>query len=221
MKYLVISDTHLTNRVEKRKFAFLLNLIEPYENIIINGDFFEAKYIDSDKFLNSGYKPLFDALKSRNTVYIYGNHDPEMYAKKVAERVSNQQFHSFKLISGDKKLHFEHGHRFIPEKSTKFDKILKNKFFLKWADTIGSGIFERFLFPFSVGYLGNKWNQITFASIHNDKSIDKDAIVVCGHTHVTVYDPKNRFIDIGKIRANAASYLIVDKGDFNLVKTMY
>lgn len=221
MKYLVISDTHLTNRVEKRKLAFLLKLIEPYENIVIDGDFFEAKYIDTEKFLNSGYKPLFDALKSKNTTYIYGNHDPERYAKKVALRVSNQQLHSLKLISGDKKLHFEHGHRFIPEKQTKFDKILKSKFVLKWSDTIGSGFFERFLFPYTVGYLGGKWNIATLASISNDKSIDHDAIVVCGHTHVTVYDPDNRFIDVGKIRANSASYLIIDDGKLELVKTRY
>ncbi len=206
MKYLIISDTHLTDHLEKRKYRFLMNLIAPFENIIIDGDFWEARYVDTKKFLNSKYTPLFDLLKSKNTTYIYGNHDPEYVAKEIAERVSNKQSKMVKLQVGKNKFHIEHGHRFLHAKFENGGTPL----LLKYSDMIGSGIFERFFFPLTVNILGSSWNKRTIQKIHEDQTIANDELVVCGHTHVPVFDLKNRFIDIGRIRATYATYLILD-----------
>lgn len=217
MKYLIISDTHLTDKLEKRKFKFLLNLVSQYENIIINGDFWEARYVDAKKFMKSKYIPLFEALKSKNTTYIYGNHDPKYVAEEVAKTVSNKQIDRVKLNIGGRKFNIEHGHRFIHPNIEKKG----NPNILKYMDLIGSGFFERFFFPLTVMLLGKKWNKETIASIQKDKTIDADEIVICGHTHVPVFDLKQRFIDIGRIRANYATYLVIDDDKIHQIKTRY
>ena len=216
MKYLIISDTHLTDKVEKRKLKFLLNLVKNHENIIINGDFWEAKYVNTAKFLESGYQVLFDELKKRNTTYIFGNHDPKSESESVAKRVSNKQVDFIDLQTGDKLLHIEHGNRFVSP-----DKEGSPTWLLKYSDKLFAGIAERFFFPLTFGIIGKSWNQTTMSKIKEDQSIPANAIVVCGHTHVTLFRPEDRFIDGGKIRANMASYLIVEDGKIDLIKTRY
>ncbi len=76
MKKLIISDTHLTN-FNKRQFIFLQDLISSVDQVIINGDFWDSWCVSFEKFVNSKWQDLFDLLLEKNTIYIYGNHDPK------------------------------------------------------------------------------------------------------------------------------------------------
>ena len=91
MEYLILSDSHFEVGTKTVKINFYTNLISKYDNIILNGDFYEAKFIKPNTFLNSKLKPLLDALHSKNVVYLYGNHDPKVDAIEFAEYISKEQ----------------------------------------------------------------------------------------------------------------------------------
>lgn len=73
---LVISDTHL-GKYDRKMDLFLRNLIKDYDRIILNGDFYDCWLVSFEEFISSEYSELFKILKSKETIYIYGNHDSE------------------------------------------------------------------------------------------------------------------------------------------------
>ncbi|KUK82735.1 MAG: Metallo-dependent phosphatase, partial [Microgenomates bacterium 39_6] len=75
MKTLIFSDTHLTDRLDPKKMAFLKKIINKADQVIINGDFWDGAFISFDQFLSSPWQELFSLLKKKQTIYIYGNHD--------------------------------------------------------------------------------------------------------------------------------------------------
>jgi metallophosphoesterase superfamily enzyme len=110
---LVISDTHL-GKYDKKKDEFLRNLVKDYDNIVINGDFWDNWAISFKDFVNSEYQKLFKLLKSKNTTYIYGNHDYRAeFQKDLGEVFSNKQGIEYDLKIDGRKYHFEHGHRYF------------------------------------------------------------------------------------------------------------
>lgn len=68
-RVLVISDLHLSHRVQKRKLAFLKKLVSEYDQVIINGDFWDNWFTTFDKFINSKWQELFPLLKENNCIY--------------------------------------------------------------------------------------------------------------------------------------------------------
>ena len=72
MKTLVLSDTHLTDRFDERKFNFLRAIILPSDQVIINGDFWDSWFTDFDGFVSSKWSGLFLLLLKKNTIYLNG-----------------------------------------------------------------------------------------------------------------------------------------------------
>ena len=73
MKTIIFSDTHIGKRCDRRRFEYLKKIISDADRVIINGDF-RDHVVKSDKFMNSKWKELFPLLKSKKTIFIYGNH---------------------------------------------------------------------------------------------------------------------------------------------------
>ncbi len=201
MEYLVISDIHLRNKLEPKKMNFLMNLIKNYQNIILNGDFYEARYTNAENFLKGKYKPLIDLLRSKNTYYIFGNHDPEYKSKKVADYITNKQFQFLKIQIGDTKFHIEHGHRLGFEEDAASDLLFHV------VDTI-SYLIQKY-FNFLVVILGSKWNSIIKKHRRFTKLIEEFEILVVGHTHVKSLELKERFVNGGYIKYGRGSYLVI------------
>jgi predicted phosphodiesterase len=91
MKILVISDVHLDNAFEKPKYRFLKKIIRRADRVIINGDFWDGYLVKFQQFIQSPWKSLFPLLKSKKTIYIYGNHDKKILSDKHTALFSDIQ----------------------------------------------------------------------------------------------------------------------------------
>lgn len=215
MEYLILSDLHLRSGYEKNKAEYLMNLISRYSNIIINGDFYEAVYYNANQFLNSRYKDLIDLLKSRNTIYLYGNHDPKEYAQKVAEYVSNgNAFTEYKIDIGGKKYHIEHGHRLAHEKEIKFNPRI-----VRYIDAV-SYLIER-ICPWLALHQGRKWNKTVLKQRYLDGRISTDEILVCGHTHAEVFDLENKYVDSGYTKYGKGNFIVINEDGIKMTPFTY
>ena len=209
MEWLILSDLHLNSKVKPSKLNFLLNLVGRYDNIIINGDLYEAKYTDPNKFINSGYKPLLDLFKAKNTIYLWGNHDPQKKGEIVAKYFAKKHLPYYKITLGNKKYHIEHGHRLsTPETEELGDKT---SWFL---DTV-LGPIEKYCPPL-VKYEGTKWNNRILRDRYIDGLIKPDEILICGHTHVKIYQLQNNYINTGSSKNGTGNYLVINETGCNL-----
>ena len=209
MNWLILSDLHLRLKTNQTLLDFLIKLIAKYDNIIINGDLYEAKYTNPHKFINSGYKPLLDLLKTKNTIYLWGNHDPKNKAQIVADYFTKNHLPYYKIGLGDKKYHIEHGHRLSTPKTENFNDKLS------WLlDTI-LGQFEKYCPPL-VKYEGTKWNNLIIKNRYLDGLIKLDEILICGHTHVKVYPMQNNYINTGSSKNGKGHYLVLNENSHDL-----
>jgi predicted phosphodiesterase len=218
MNTLVISDTHL-GKYDKEKESFLKKLIEKYERIIINGDFWDNWGGSFEELVNSDYKELLSLLKSKETIYIYGNHDYRAESQKhLGEIFSDKQGINFDINIGGKDFHFEHGHRFFHEqKKVRF----RNYYYLiDKVPLLGPLVYK--LMNFSYNLFPAKVTKNKMATRRNDyvKSIKPREInYVMSHTHIPEVDERNKFFNTGCIMGKFFSYLLIDEqGNVRLVK---
>ncbi|WKZ30929.1 MAG: metallophosphoesterase family protein [Candidatus Dojkabacteria bacterium] len=210
MKYLVISDTHLTHRFYPDKYEKLRIIIQAADRVIINGDFWDGYFTTFDKFLKSEWKTLFPLLKEKKAVYITGNHDDTqlyqfkdncgLFADLVAE--------NFKFKSGDKQFYVEHGHRILPEMSRRFMPLRKSRLFLMiWNLPFNIGEYislKLFRTPAPVSDI----NQKLFEHFGKDRKGNHYTIV--SHSHKQEFNEKAGVINTGYFRWGLAQYLTVE-----------
>ena len=141
------------------------------DRIVVCGDFWDRYFCGFDEFVNSQWKEsLFPLLKSKNTFYIYGNHDPENLADSRVENFSKGQGRSLGIKIGDVDYNFEHGDRLYPFVCTE-SKLLGQLGHL--FQTVGLKLFgQKFFSIFTVENrkVKRKWG-------------DNKKFLVCGHTH--------------------------------------
>ncbi|MEI6532960.1 MAG: metallophosphoesterase family protein [Candidatus Roizmanbacteria bacterium] len=210
MNILIISDLHLSRHFDSRKFNLLKKLIGSVDHVIINGDFWEGYEITFEEFLKTNWKQLFPLLKSKKTVYIYGNHDPEDMEDNRVELFSDIQTRAYTLKVGEKELVFEHGNRlcpllderfvwdFLPEKGQKIAHDL--------ADSI-QHILTRCGEPVVKFFFKRLNKRIIKKATHELKP---NQILVCGHTHCSQFTPEDNFINTGFFNFGYAQYLIIE-----------
>lgn len=211
--YLVLSDLHLTKRFEKGKEAYLTNLIKKYKNIVLNGDFYEAMLYSKQDLIKAGYGKLFKLLKSKNTYYLPGNHDPVEYSKPVAESFSSNIADFVKLNLGGFKYHIEHGHLLCRNEKKPNPLRFKIKYYLFHP-------IQKYL-PVSTFTVGSLWNRKVLKSRHLHPQIKDDEILVCGHTHVKVFDLKKKYVDLGRTQFGSGNYAVIDEKGIKMVSFKY
>lgn len=210
MKILVISDTHFGPKVDGR-LDKLKELIFKYDKVIINGDFFERYLQTFDQFINSGWSELFPLLKSKDAVYIYGNHDKKEFSDERTSLFSNFQGDSYELTSGNKTFHFTHGHLFHQGVEEKYKAILYVKPLTAFVFFGGNLIYRTgiyFLFPFA-----RRMNKRIYNSWMNK---GEDKILICGHSHLATISEDKRYFNSGLIRWNYFSYIEIEDGEIKL-----
>jgi predicted phosphodiesterase len=206
MNILVFSDSHLSLPFEEKKYNFLHNLISQSDRVIINGDFWEGYVIPFQKFIDSAWSNLFPLLLSKNTIYIFGNHDNETFSNNKLSLFSVDQVKKHTLKLKDKTLIFEHGNRLYPfgdEGKIHIDNIPQK-------ETVYADILEKIIIR-SFGSTYQKMFKRFNTSIKNklrSERINGEYYVV-GHTHCAEVDHENKFINTGIIKHGLAQYLLI------------
>lgn len=218
MRILVFSDSHLSLPFEPKKFYFLRKIISSVDKVIINGDFWEGYGITFNQFVNSPWNKLFPLLKSKKTVYIYGNHDNPLFTDKRVKLFSDLQTNRFKININNQIYIFEHGNKLCPL----FDENLLHKAPPKiWGklSDIAFRFFTRTLKKRFTNLIYKRFNKVLKKNIA--EQFKNNEIVICGHTHFAEIDLKNRLINTGFIEHGLAQYLIFDRNKFTAYEEWY
>lgn len=221
MTKLIISDTHL-GKFNKKQFNFLYNLIESVDEVIINGDFWDSWCISFEKFINSQWQNLFDLLLEKNTIYIYGNHDPKELCDERCSLFAVETVDSYQFELCGQKFHCEHGHHL----TTSFFATKLFGFYYKLIGHRPSGLqyliakTEKLLF-----YLFPKLIHRTTLGQHTNrilrKNLKADCINIFGHSHNPDLDIQNNFINTGATMCEWASYVLIEDKNIRLEKSRY
>lgn len=221
MKTLIISDTHLTNKFQKKKYDKLVDLINKFDFVIINGDFWEGLQITFDQFVNSEWNKLFPLLKAKNTVYIYGNHDAKEYSDERVYQFCDKAVDYYEVKTSTQNYYFTHGQKFLFPKIQEVRPInevftKRNLIFEKVTSQL-QGLIIKILGPHAFPKSFNKMTleqRKTFAPI--------DSLLVCGHSHTPQHNKEMNFFDLGFFNFGWANYMVVDeKGKFEFVSEKY
>lgn len=214
MKTVIFSDTHLTHHFRPNKFARLKRIIESADRVIINGDFWDSELTTFNKFVTSEWKELFPLLKSKDTIYLYGNHDEEIECDDRVSLFSDTQGYTYKLPVGDKILHIEHGHRIAGDLNFLHTAVKR----IRALSYIYRGI-TMVLVP-----LTNRMFLKVYGKMNRDlaswaqKNLPSNHILVCGHSHLAEYKPEKQFIDLGAHTDSLRSYLLIEDDKMDLLE---
>lgn len=219
MKTLIFSDLHLTDKFESKKYQFLKKIISESDKVIINGDFWDSYLTTFNRFVKSPWKKLFPLLKSKDTVYIFGNHDKRVFANQDMRLFSSLQTDNYLLTINRKKYLIQHGNKIYPA----LDDLLglqKPPFWLiKFVNFGYKYLFKKF---------GKSFLKVAFSGSNRkikkkiDNFVREKEILICGHTHYAEIDLDNRYANSGIFHFGLAQYLIIDsKGEIGLYEEWY
>ncbi len=210
MNILVISDLHLDAHFEPDRYNRLSELISKSKQVIICGDFWEGHGMDFDDFLKTQWTGLFPLLKSKHTVYVFGNHDRRDRSDDRIYKFCDIATEQYKTVIGPTHYIFEHGNRLSP----KIDAILG----IKKANPVYFAISEWIQLAF-VKIFGIKGFWIMFYG-QNEK-IKKASfkefehlgnyMYVCGHTDCAEIDLPRHFANSGLCKYGYIQYLTIEE----------
>lgn len=227
MKILVFSDTHLTEKFDQKKFNFLYKIVDSSDRVIINGDFWDYWFTNFDDFIKSEWNRLFPLLLKKDTIYIYGNHDPAKIQDQRVNMFSNEAVEEYTLHATDKTYLIKHGHQTLEGKRSKlidnYSKIIfsYNKSFL-------INILHQFLNL--LGHVGYKYvgkslmRKSKFAKRSNKimkLANNSTEFMICGDTHCAEIDSLASFANSGCILYGKADYLLIEDGKISLHRKNY
>lgn len=169
MRIFVFSDSHLSTKYDKEFYEWVKYWSSKADKIIICGDFWESDLCSFDEFVKSEWKDtLFPLLKSKDTHYIYGNHDYDTDSDDRVSIFSNEQSYELDLALGDREYHIEHGDRLC----NPFDlRFLRHYGLL--IQQIGCRLFGKsflWIFKKHIKDIRRNWDG-------------EDRFLICGHTH--------------------------------------
>lgn len=203
MKILILSDTHLTATFDEVKFSYLYSLFSKFDQIILNGDFWDGYETTFVKFIRSKWRDLFPLMVEKKTIYLYGNHDKKEWTKNP-NLFSIQQFEQYLLPVGRKELRIEHGHKLSPSFDISYPKL----------SYLLSTFFSSKHFPFGRSLRG--WENMRM-KLFAKENLRENQILVCGHSHIVEHNRKERYINTGLIDFGVASYLSINDSKIKLV----
>jgi len=205
MNTLVFSDTHLTTKFDKAKFAYLSKIISRADKVIINGDFWEGYLISFAEFLKSDWQNLFPLLKKKETVYIYGNHDEKKLVNEGVDRFSVAQAYSYKVVSPNYKVHIAHGDKLLTDQG--FLSKLPNYKAMIWAGAQVQSVVVKAFGPESWKRIGGPQNEQM--KLWKKTNLAADEILITGHSHFAEKDLKAGFVNAGFNANNWGQYLFL------------
>lgn len=201
---LIISDTHLTRRFNKRQYQALTRVIKPFSTIILNGDFIDL-YVDEFSDIEKAWEPLFEKLREKTVYYVFGNHDRRRDAIDYS-RFSTSQHDIFEFTQAGKRFRVEHGHRLAPYVDT------KKKNFSPLLSRLGT-YSDRVLTQVLGKYFLRIYKQDNDRMrVWQEKHLSKDTYLICGHSHWAEFSPSDTYINDGLFVDGFAQYLTIEDG---------
>jgi predicted phosphodiesterase len=208
MSILVVSDTHLTDRFEPKKYAKLRDLIDKSDRVVLNGDFWDGYQIEFDRFYHSQWKSLFPLLKSKKTIYIFGNHDKKEFSDKRIYDFCDTACDKSSIDYGGKKFFFEHGDARV----WKVDRSLG----INRPNHLLNAVTE-FIQEMAIKILGlwafvavfGKMNEVIKKVSVQKCEGKRDCVCFFGHIHVAEIDLDNNFVNTGIFNYGYAQYATI------------
>ncbi len=227
MRVLVFSDTHLTSHFDLARFTALQELIEQADQVIINGDFWDGYVVQFTDFLESAWNQLFPLLKSKQAVYIHGNHDRPEFIDDQFIRFADSTALEHRLKVGDIEYVFTHGHLISPaaDDSKRVKKVNMRAGFwglmtrtaaqtTLWLESLSTRMFG--VAMFHVGGVHNikikRWAK---------RHLPQNQRLVCGHSHTAEINNRRRFFNSGAFNHGVASCLWITEAGVELVREKY
>lgn len=211
MKRLVFADTHLTSKHYPRLERFLLDLVLGYDEVIINGDLWDEDLTDFAA-MQSSWGDLLEVLAAKRTVYLPGNHDDDIdladQAWFAAEVVPVYRF-----TDNGRSFHVEHGHKYDTPSKVRSSVPQPFLSLIAHLNNMRTGILSKLMPYYSIDGAGFSKQQ----SIIRDQ-IDAD-VVIFSHSHIPL--ASKDLYNTGSIMHGLASYLHIEDGTVQLIKTNY
>ena len=213
----LFSDTHLSHHLDEAKFAYLCKIISEADEVIINGYFWDYYLTDWENFLQSPWKILFPLLKSKNAIYIFGNHDLKEFSDERVNLFSVAQTQQYTLKASDRIFNIQHGHKIAPGIEQKYPMLNHRRFIstsLKINNFIGS-------------FLGGDLDKAFHKKVNERMkkyaadTLLENEVLICGHSHLVELNEPAPFINSGMIRLGIAQSLIINGDKIELVNARY
>lgn len=211
MDRLIISDIHLGRKFDKNKYEYLRGLFNSYEEIILNGDFWDHYSTDFNSFVKSKWNKLFPIMKNK-TVYIYGNHDKKKWSDKRVNLFSKEQYYIYEPIINDIKYIIRHGHNV-----DKFRQFERYSFilFMRTTRLVDLSLWiDNLISMFKI----NRYSKIKeFA-----KDLNEGEFLITGHKHIPIIDLENNYAVSGDVLFGRSKYLVLkNSGELILKEDSY
>lgn len=227
MKIVIFSDTHLTSKFDERKFKYLCRIIRSADKVLINGDFWDSWFTDFDSFVNSPWSKLFPLLRSKDTVYIFGNHDPKNLCDARTSLFSVENKNFFEISCANNLYHIEHGHKLLESRESFFlrpyysflayinSRKIRIFFYaiLRFFEYLGWKIGGSFLMMNR--YIGGRKNDI------QRRYGPENRFLICADTHKCALDLSKQYANSGLINFGYASYISIIAGKISLHTEKY
>lgn len=214
---LVLSDIHLTHRFEKKKFKYLKRIILSADRIVINGDFWDGYFTDFERFITSKWSRLFPLLKSKKTIYLYGNHDRKEWCSEKVSLFSEKQSEALDIKIGKNIFRIEHGNKIVPAPDDKYPWVRNKRIRLLARLTILL-LGKILLKPVGQRYRRrfNRKIKIWWKNAGFDSQV-----LVTGHSHVAELNLERKYINSGFIQHGLAHYLKIADNKIELINEKY
>lgn len=215
-KVTILSDCHL-HEFNELQYSRLIKTISDCDQLIINGDFWFDKKTTFDSFINSEWQRLFPLMKSKNTLYLFGNHDMPKLSDQRINLFSEAAGFELKLMAGKLSFHIEHGHLLSTGVVKAVLTLFENHPKLLGIVTAPLGLIgDR--------ALNTNGTKSPFKRKINREYKQKRLTVsrltdyfVMGHTHVAEFDEQNKYINLGRTHHGEFSYVTIYNNAIDLV----
>ena len=165
--------------------------------------------ISFDDFINSPWNKLFPLLKSKKTVYIFGNHDQEKFSDQRLNFFSDVQTSIYQLSTINYQLIFTHGQQFRKTGDLFIPEIFKP--FVSSVIRIVHFLRQTMVNIFGRNFLKARFAYRNIATKEKAiKTIKDNEFIIVGHNHWAEVDEKNHFACCGAILYGFAQYLTIN-----------
>jgi len=214
MTTVVFSDTHLTDQYDAETFHALRTIIEPADQVIINGDFWDGYLTDFDSFLSSPWKDeLFPLLKSKQTIYIPGNHDEPSFMDERTSEFARHIVPLFVLKSPAHTYLIQHGHVIYKNTvilvSDRIPRIVSATFFRFLTDQEKKQSWLGKLSKIIAHSLDVYDHERMKAYVRTARG-KENLTFIFGHTHIPYVSKKKDHFNSGSFTPKKFSYLVID-----------
>lgn len=227
---LIFSDLHLGNNIHAQRLAAFLEVCDSFDRIILNGDFLDD-FWDYNATTQTAWKPLFDLLKTKEVIYLFGNHDRD--TKELRDATADfidVYADTYCQIVGDKELVIMHGHSIYPrldrllyaKKSTLSGRTYQQYMKKIWKIVYPIMLRIRFFieeYPKTLARLQRPVvkPQNERMKKYAEEHLEPHQILVCGHSHFAEFTPEEQFINCGANSYGRIEYISIIDDKMKLV----